>query len=88
MSPGLRLSAPEALEPIGRQLRVFHSVLDVLVTEIGLQRPGVVTLIGQGEATCMTKHVRVNFDLDPGNLCGSLQHPGKPGGGERRATLR
>ena len=42
---------PEVLEPMRRQLGVAHRVLDVLVTEVRLQRLGVVASIGQGIST-------------------------------------
>src|SRR5438067_527206 len=41
-----RLS-PEVLEPVRRQLGVAHRVLDVLVTEIGLQRASIVAGLGR-----------------------------------------
>jgi hypothetical protein len=41
-----RLS-PEVLEPVRGQLGVAHRVLDVLVAEPRLQRPGVVAGIGK-----------------------------------------
>jgi hypothetical protein len=41
---------PEGLEPIGRQLGVAHRVLDIAVPKVGLQRPGVVAVIGQLKA--------------------------------------
>jgi hypothetical protein len=44
-----RLS-PEVLEPGRRHLGVPHRVLDVAVSEVGLQRPGVVARIGEGKA--------------------------------------
>src|SRR5262245_13579858 len=37
--------APEVLEPIGRQLGIAHSVLDILVPEPGLERPSVVARV-------------------------------------------
>jgi hypothetical protein len=54
---------PEVLEPRWRQLAVANSVLDVLVAEVGLQRPGVDTVVGQLEPTGMTQHVRVYLYL-------------------------
>jgi hypothetical protein len=39
-------SAPEILEAIRRKLGVAHGVLDVLVAEPSLQRPGVVAGVG------------------------------------------
>src|SRR5215471_1660224 len=50
--------SPEVLEPIRRQFRVAHRVLDVLVPEPGLQRPRVVAGIGQGIAAGVAQHVR------------------------------
>jgi hypothetical protein len=41
---------PEVLKSIRRQLGVSHCVLDIPVTEIGLQRPRIVALVGQSEA--------------------------------------
>jgi hypothetical protein len=37
---------PEVLEPMRRKVGVAHRVLDVLVPEPSLQRPGVVTGVG------------------------------------------
>jgi hypothetical protein len=51
------LIAPEVLKPIRRQLRVPHGVGDVPVTEIGLQRAGVVAAIGQRIAASVPQHV-------------------------------
>src|SRR5215831_2760366 len=54
-----RLS-PEVLEPVRGQLGVAHRVLDVLMTEPGLQRPGVVAGVGQRVAATVAQHVRVD----------------------------
>jgi hypothetical protein len=70
--------SPEVLEPIGRQLGVAHRVLDVLVTEPRLQRPGIVACIRQGIAAAVPQHVRkdreeandVSFD----HLVGAGEH--------------
>ena len=48
--------SPEVLEPIGRQLGVADGMLGVLVTEPGLQRPGVVAGIGQRVAAAVPQH--------------------------------
>src|SRR5262245_63923276 len=53
-------SAPEILEPSGRQLGVAHRVLDVLVPEICLQRARVVASIGQRVTGRMAEHVRMD----------------------------
>src|SRR5262245_13362521 len=49
--------APEVLEPVRRQFGVAHRVLDVLVPEPCLQRPGVVAGVGQRVAATMAQHV-------------------------------
>ena len=41
-----KFSPPEVLKPIRCQLGVAHRVLDVLVPEPGLQRPGIVAGVG------------------------------------------
>jgi hypothetical protein len=53
-------SSPEILEPIGSQLGVANRMLNVLVPEIGLQSPHIMTGIGQGEAAAVPQHVRVD----------------------------
>jgi hypothetical protein len=62
-------------------------VLNVFVTEIGLQSAGIVTFVRQGEAAGMPLHVRVRlepeFCLHP---C-LVEHPRKPGSGERAAAF-
>ena len=45
-----------------RQLGVAHRVLDVLVTEISLQRPRIVALVGQREAGGVPQLVRVRLE--------------------------
>jgi hypothetical protein len=41
-------------------------MLDVLVPKVGLQRPGVVPVIGQLGAAGMAQHVRMDLDRDLG----------------------
>jgi hypothetical protein len=50
----------KSLNRFGRKLGVAHGVLDVLVTEIGLQRVCVVASIGERITTRMPQHVRVD----------------------------
>jgi hypothetical protein len=49
--------APEILKSVWRQLGIAHGVLDVSVTEIGLESPRIVPLVGQGEAAGVAKHI-------------------------------
>jgi hypothetical protein len=76
---------PEVLESIRHQLGVVHRMLDVLVAEVRLQRPGVVALVGEGKAAGVPQHVRVRFDAEPDT--GTLHQPGESCRGERRATF-
>ena len=57
------------------------------MAEIRLQRPGIVALVGQGEATGVPQHVRMNLDAKPGSLRSALQQPGKARWGEGRTAL-
>jgi hypothetical protein len=50
-------SAPEVLEPMRCQLGVAHRMLDVLVTEVRLQRACVVARVRQGIAAAVSQHV-------------------------------
>ena len=56
---GQRIRTKSA-EPIGRHLGVANRVLDVLVPEISLKRPGIVAPVSQQIAAGMPKHVRMD----------------------------
>jgi len=58
---------PEILEPVRRKLGVAHRMLNILVAEPGLQRPGVVPCVGQGIATGMPQHA-LGLDVPPSLL--------------------
>ncbi len=62
-------------------------MLDISMTKIRLQCPGIVASVGERVATSMPKHVRVRFEaercLDP---C-PLDHAGEACACERRSTL-
>ena len=62
-------------------------MLDIPVPEVGLQRPRIVALVGQREATGVPQLVRVHLQADASRLASALQKPGKPGCGERRAAF-
>ena len=42
------------------------------MAKVGLQRPGIVALVGQGEATGVSQHVRVNLEAKPSSLPSAL----------------
>jgi hypothetical protein len=56
----LVLGAPEIPKAVGRKLGIAYRVLDIFVSELGLQRPGVVAGVGQRVAAAMPEHVRVD----------------------------
>jgi hypothetical protein len=62
-------------------------VLDVAVSQIGLQGARVVPLVGEREAAGVPEHVRVGLEGKPRLNTYTLDHAGKAGGGERRAAL-
>src|SRR5262245_66350954 len=69
------LVPPKVLEPVGRHFGVSDRVLDVLVAEVVLQGPRVVTIIGQLEPARMAKHVRVDGEWQLGGLPEALDKP-------------
>ena len=70
------LLSPEVLEPVGRQLGVANGMLDVLVPQIGLQRPRVMPFVGQRIAAGMAQHVRMYLDVELGRDAEPLDHAG------------
>jgi hypothetical protein len=61
---------PEPLEPIRRQLRVPHRMLDVPVPEVVLDRPRVVAVVGELGAAGVAQHVRVHGNAELGRRSG------------------
>jgi hypothetical protein len=59
--------APEVFEPIGRQLGVAYRMLNVLVSKVGLQCPGIMPLVVQSESTGVAQHVWVSLEAKPGS---------------------
>ena len=55
---------PEVLEAGRRQLGVAHRVLDVLVSQIGLQRASIDAVIGELEAAGVSQHVWVHWETE------------------------
>src|SRR4030095_6193354 len=81
-------SSPEVLEPLGRQLGVSHSVLDVPVAKVGLQGARIVSLVGKRKAAGVPQHVGVSLEAQSSLHASALDHAGKAGRGEGRAALR
>jgi len=63
-------------------------VLNVAVTQVGLQCPRIVALIGQGEAAGVPEHVGVNLEAELGSDAGALDKPCEAGRAEGRTPLR
>jgi hypothetical protein len=80
--------SPEVFEPGRRQFGVPDRVLDVLVSEIGLQRARIVTLVRQGEPARMPQHMWMRLETEFRLGACPFQNPAEPGGGERRVLTK
>src|SRR5262249_18786338 len=57
---GFTSIVPKILEPLRRELGVAHSVHDVLVSQVVLQRARVLSVVGELVARRVPQHVRVD----------------------------
>jgi hypothetical protein len=57
------------------------------MAEPALDRPGVVALVGERVAACVSEHVGMRLELKAGARGGTLDHPGKSGGRELGALV-
>jgi hypothetical protein len=80
-------SSPKILESVGCHVGVPDRVLNVLVPEVVLQGPSVVTIIGQLEPAGMAKHVRVDREWHLGGLAEALNEPVETNGTDWPAAL-
>jgi len=78
---------PEIREAVRRQLGVAHRMLDVLVPEIGLERAGVVTLVGELESAGVSKHVQMDRERHLGSLTKPRDHAPEADRRHRRVAL-
>ncbi len=62
-------------------------MLNVPVSQVRLQRPGVRAVVRQLVAAGMAKHVRMRLQLDASADGRALDHPGEASGRERRTAL-
>jgi hypothetical protein len=76
------------LEPIRRQRHVDRRGLDVAVTQVTLQRPGVLALIRELEAAGVPQHVRMHRERQLGKLTRLGNHVAKPPRHDDIAALR
>jgi hypothetical protein len=68
-----RLILPEIAEPARRQFGISNRMLDILVSEVLLNRAYVLADIRQVEARSMAQHMWMYRELDTGGL-GSFCH--------------
>ena len=61
-------STSEVPESIRAQLRVAYGILNVLVAEVGLQRPGIMTLVRQRETAGVPQHVGWTLISSPASV--------------------
>jgi hypothetical protein len=76
------LIPPEVLEPVRRQWRVDGRAGDRPMPEPSLDRPGVVSLVGEGVAASVPENVGMGLELKAGTCGGALDHSGEAGRGE------
>jgi hypothetical protein len=70
---------PETFETILRQRRVPCGVLDISVSEVGLQSASIVAVICELVTTGMAEHVRVGFDFQLSAIAARSTMREKPG---------
>lgn len=56
---GYTALAPKTSKALRRKLGVAHGVLNTLVSQVVLNRPGIDPLVGEREPTGVPKHVRL-----------------------------
>jgi hypothetical protein len=66
LTSGFGAKRTKILEPYRRQFGVAYGVLDILMAEIGLQRPGVVPLVGERVAAGVPEHMGVSIEAELG----------------------
>ena len=54
------LSTPEVFKPPRRHFGVPDRVLDILMAKVVLQAPGVMTIVGELEASRVPEHMGMN----------------------------
>ncbi len=57
------------------------------MSEVGLQSPRVVPLVGQGVAACVAQHMGMRLERELGFDASTFHHTGKAGSGERAAPF-
>src|SRR5262249_29049056 len=62
------LVLPELLEPAGGQFCIAHSMADVPMAQVLLDRTGVVPFVGQLESARVPQHMRVNRERKAGGF--------------------
>jgi hypothetical protein len=77
----------EALEPTGCERGVARGLLDIGVPHVGLDRPGVVAIVGELKPRGMPQHVGVDLDAEIGFDAGALDHAAESRCRERCAAL-
>jgi len=78
----------KVLEPIDGQLGIADGVLDVLMTEIMLERASIVAIVGELVAAGVPEHVRVDAEWHLRGLTEALDEPVEAYGAYGPAALR
>jgi hypothetical protein len=67
------LVLPKIFETRWREFRIAHSVLNILVSKVRLERTRIRAIVCQLEAARMPEHVGVDFDFELGFFRRTLQ---------------
>jgi hypothetical protein len=86
--PPRELIFPETFEAILRQRSVPRGVLDIPVSQVGLQCARIVAVIRELVTTGVAKHVRMSLDSQPSDNRRPLDHAGEAGRRKRCSALR
>jgi len=75
-----RSVSPKALEPIRCERRVSGCVLNVSMSQVGLQRASIMAVIGELVAARVAQHMRMRLDAEICRGGSALHHAGETGG--------
>jgi hypothetical protein len=78
---------PKVSESLGRKLSISDSVLDILVPEIVLPRPRILSIVGELESACMAEHVRMYAEWHLGALAKPPHHASEAYGTHGRSDM-
>ncbi len=83
----LQLVLPKSVEPVRCKLGVPHRVLDVLMSQVMLDRSSIMAVVGEFKPAGMAQHVRVHRKPKSRELTGPSDDLTHRGSGKRSFAL-